>query len=159
MTVVRDPLLKSILVEEIENLLQKRSNFKGALRRRADWILFNLFHSAKKRWRSSSRSRPQGTQPILESSSIQNDPYKDCNAVHKCRRMVHISGSKRCLFPCSNLPRAQALPLLCFPRPSLSVQGSTIWPVISTKNLGWLQPPHLPFSYAGSRSCHIWMIG
>ncbi len=47
----------------------------------------------------------------------------------------HISGSKRCLFSCSNLPRAQAIPPLCLSRPSLSVQGSTIRPVISTKNL------------------------
>ncbi len=38
----------------------KRSNFKGALRRTADWILFRLFHSAKKRRWSSTHSRPQG---------------------------------------------------------------------------------------------------
>ncbi len=49
--------------------------------------------------------------------------------------MVHISGFKRCLFPRPNLPRAQAVPPLCLSRPSLSVQGSTIWPIISTENL------------------------
>lgn len=65
---------------------------------------------------SSSHSRSQAPQPVLKNSSIQDDSYKDGNAVHTCRRMVHIPGFKRRIFPYSNLSRAQAFSPLCFLR-------------------------------------------
>lgn len=56
-----------------------------------NWVLFNLLHSFKKRWRSSAYFQPQVSQPIPKSTPIPNDSHKDSNAVHKCRRVVYIN--------------------------------------------------------------------
>lgn len=120
----------------------KRSNHKGALQRTANWVLFNLLHNPKKRGWSSSHSGSQAPQSVLKNSSIQNDSYKDGNASHTRRRMVHVPGFKRRLFPCSNLSRAQAFSPLCFSRPGLSVPGSAVRPVFGTESF-----------YSGDLSC------
>lgn len=108
-----------------------------------------------------SRSHIQAPQPIFTNSSIQNDSYKHGKAVHKCRKMVHIPRFKRCLFSHSSLSRAQGIPLIFVLRPSLSVLGSTIRPVIGTKSLylgGFSRPSSPSFAWprlSSLRAIHI----
>lgn len=112
-------LLEPIVVEEMQGQL-----LKGAVSSSAQQIGFysTYFMVPKK---------DGGPQPVLNFKHLNQHlkvfPFKTIQTkivMQSIRRtVVYVPQSERCVFPCPDLSRTQTHFPLCFPRPSLPVQG------------------------------------
>ena len=68
------------------------------------------------------------TEQVCFSDQVQDGDAQDCFGGHQEERLDGFSGLKGCLFPHSHQSQVQEIPQLCVQRPSVSFQGSVLWP-------------------------------
>jgi hypothetical protein len=115
--------------------LERRSSFNdpktchhGGLGR-LPGVLFTDFHGPKKIRRIPSRDRPVSTQSHAPANTIQNGNNEFHSTVHPTRRLVHVNGSTRCVFPHIDASRDLEIPSFCMGQQSLSVRQPSLRPL------------------------------
>ncbi len=95
--------------------------------RTAQWVLLNILHNSKKRWRGKAYTRPSLPQQVSEEVTISHVERDQCSPGSQATALVHHNRLNGCLLPCSNYSKAQAIYPLCISESSLSVQSASIW--------------------------------
>ena len=116
-------------------IVGKRGSNAPAFGRDGAEVVFCLFPHTKEGWEPLAHSESKGVQPASEVSAFSDAVPLTPHFVCEARRLVHIDGPPRCLFPHSQSRGAQEIPLFPFSRKGVRAQGSPLWPVTGSPHL------------------------
>ena len=90
------------------------------------WFLQPSVCGPEKGWRMASNHQPEGSEPLLQHSALQNGEYLYSERYSEARRLHGKDRLKGCIFQCENSPFSQEIPEISLERNLLSVQSSPI---------------------------------
>lgn len=114
-------------VDTTDNRAPRKGSYRASrMVSTAKWILFNLLHNSKKRWRCSTYSR---RFCHFDGFAISHATHIGCPSSNQPTAMVHHDRSEGCLLSCADRTTIQTISPLCISGSGVPVSRITIWPV------------------------------